>query len=63
MTDQEIIDKAVAAIQEFQAKVAKAAAQREAIAAHFSELVNEVMKQTGCEKITAERFIETILME
>lgn len=61
MTDQEIIEKAVIEIMKFQEEVNRKAAEREAKAARFRTLVNEVKKRTGCENITAERYVDEIM--
>lgn len=61
MTDQEIVDKAVADIKVFQAEVSRNRREREAKAARFDTLVKEVMEKAKCDRTIAERYVSSII--
>lgn len=63
MTDQEIIDKAIAEVRAFQTKVANAIAERELEQARFETIMEVVIRKTKCERITAERIIKEIIIQ
>lgn len=61
MTDQEIVEKAIAAVKKFQDDVAKAQAEREVELTRLENMVETVIKATKCERITAARIVKEIM--
>lgn len=61
MTDQEIIEEAVKQLKEWQGKVAKEEAERQADVIRRRQLIDEVQKQTGADRFDAARFVSYVM--